>query len=206
VGHGVEEERPFPVELLTGQELDGTRLEVELTFPTRIKQALTQTRVGFPVPINDRDAEVVQGRTAAGTLVTLYFDSGDGTSDAIDALLGLAGRAHSHAVRLRGLSPGRRCPDAVQVDANMAGRTFGVSIDGRAAERQYSCRSICRASAASLIAAAILRRRRRESQVAQALEEFMASRIGIVVLIVGLAFAVPVFATTGRRPSTSGSP
>jgi hypothetical protein len=73
-----KEERPFPVELLTGQELDGTRLEVELTFPTRIKQALTQTRVGFPVPINDRDAEVVQGRTAAGTLVTLYFDQETG--------------------------------------------------------------------------------------------------------------------------------
>jgi len=26
------------------------------------------------VSINDRDAQVVQGRTAAGTLVTLYFD------------------------------------------------------------------------------------------------------------------------------------
>ena len=73
-----KEERPFPVELLTGQELDGTRLEVELTFPTRIKQALTQTRVGFPLSINDRDAEVVQGRTAAGTLVTLYFDQETG--------------------------------------------------------------------------------------------------------------------------------
>jgi hypothetical protein len=69
-----KEERPFPVELLTGQELDGTRLEVELTFPTRIKQALTQVRVGLPVSIGDRDAQVVQGRTAAGTLVTLFFD------------------------------------------------------------------------------------------------------------------------------------
>ena len=69
-----QEERPFPVELLTGQELDGTRLEVELTFPTRIKQALTQVRVGLPFSINDRDAQVVQGRTAAGALVTLYFD------------------------------------------------------------------------------------------------------------------------------------
>ncbi len=71
-------ERPFPVEVLTGQELDGTRLEVELTFPTRIKQALTQVKVGFPVSINDRDADVVQGRTAAGTLVTLYFDQETG--------------------------------------------------------------------------------------------------------------------------------
>jgi photosynthetic reaction center cytochrome c subunit len=67
-------ERPVPLEFLTGQELDGTRLEAELTFPTRIKQALTQVRVGYPVSINDRDAQVVQGRTAAGTLVTMYFD------------------------------------------------------------------------------------------------------------------------------------
>ena len=71
-------ERPVPVESLTGQELDGTRLEVEMTFPTRITQALTQVRVGFPVSINDRDAQVVQGRTAGGTLVSLYFDAETG--------------------------------------------------------------------------------------------------------------------------------
>jgi photosynthetic reaction center cytochrome c subunit len=68
------DERPFPVELLSGQELDGTRLEVELAFPTRIKQALTQIRVGLPASIGDKDFQVVQGRTPAGTLVTLYFD------------------------------------------------------------------------------------------------------------------------------------
>jgi hypothetical protein len=73
-----QDERPFPLELLTGQELDGTRLEVELTFPTRIKQALMQARVGFPASINDRDVQVVQGRTAAGTLVTMYFDMDTG--------------------------------------------------------------------------------------------------------------------------------
>jgi len=67
-------ERPLPVEFLTGQELDGTRLEAELTFPTRITQALTAVRVGFPVSINDRDVQVVQGTTAGGTLATLYFD------------------------------------------------------------------------------------------------------------------------------------
>lgn len=71
-------ERPVPFELLTGQELDGMRLEVDLTFPTRIKQALTQVRVGFPVSINDRDVQVVQGRTAGGTLATMYFDTETG--------------------------------------------------------------------------------------------------------------------------------
>src|SRR5205085_2658607 len=71
-------ERPFPVELMSGQELDGTRLEAELAFPTRIKQALTGMRVGLPVSIGDRDANVIQGRTAAGTLVSLYFDTQTG--------------------------------------------------------------------------------------------------------------------------------
>jgi photosynthetic reaction center cytochrome c subunit len=31
-------------------------------------------RVGLPVSVNDRDAQVVQGRTAAGALATLFFD------------------------------------------------------------------------------------------------------------------------------------
>jgi len=71
-------ERPVPLEFLTGQELDGTRVEADLTFPARIKQELTQVRVGYPVAINNKDVQVVQGTTAAGTLVTLYFDTGTG--------------------------------------------------------------------------------------------------------------------------------
>jgi hypothetical protein len=67
-------ERPVPIEFLSGQELDGIRVEAELTFPMRIKKALTQLRVGLPISIGDRDVDVVQGRTAAGALVTLYFD------------------------------------------------------------------------------------------------------------------------------------
>jgi len=39
--------------------------------------ALTQVRVGYPASINGRDVRVVQGRTAAGTLVTMYFDPPD---------------------------------------------------------------------------------------------------------------------------------
>jgi hypothetical protein len=69
-----QSERPVPLEFLTGQELDGTRVEADLTFPTRIKQALTYLRVGYPESISNREVQVVQGTTAAGTLVTLYFD------------------------------------------------------------------------------------------------------------------------------------
>jgi hypothetical protein len=71
-------ERPVPLEFLFGQELDGTRLEAELTFPACITQALQQVRVGSPLSINDRPVQVVQGRTPGGTLVTLYFDSKTG--------------------------------------------------------------------------------------------------------------------------------
>ena len=71
-------ERPVALEFMAGQELDGTRLEAELAFPAGIKRALRQTRVGYPVTVNDRETQVVQGRTAAGTLATMYFDTETG--------------------------------------------------------------------------------------------------------------------------------
>jgi photosynthetic reaction center cytochrome c subunit len=71
-------ERPVPLEFLAGQELDGMRVEAALTFPAHINRALTHVRVGYPASINDRDVQVVQGATAAGALVTLYFDSETG--------------------------------------------------------------------------------------------------------------------------------
>jgi hypothetical protein len=63
---------------LTGQELDGARLDGELCFPARIKQALGRWRVGFPATIDDREVDVVQGTTAAGVIATLYFDKETG--------------------------------------------------------------------------------------------------------------------------------
>jgi hypothetical protein len=70
--------RPVAVLALTGQELDGVRLEGELCFPARIKQALGRWRVGFPATIDDREVEVVQGTSAAGVIATLYFDKESG--------------------------------------------------------------------------------------------------------------------------------
>ena len=69
-------DKPVPLlTMLPGAELDGARLDAELLFPSRIKQALTQWRVGFPVTaIDDRDVQVVQGRGFGGTRVKLYFD------------------------------------------------------------------------------------------------------------------------------------
>ena len=70
--------RPVAVLALTGQELDGVRLDAELCFPARIKQALGRWRVGVPATIDDREVEVVQGTSAAGTIATLYFDKESG--------------------------------------------------------------------------------------------------------------------------------
>jgi hypothetical protein len=69
-----------PLITLVGQDLEGARLEAALTFPVtaRIKQALSDVRVGFPDSIDDREVQRVQGTTPAKGLVTLYFDSETG--------------------------------------------------------------------------------------------------------------------------------
>jgi hypothetical protein len=71
-------DRPFPLIAVTGQELEGHKLEADLFFPSRIKQALRNWRVGFPTEINDREVQVVQGTTAGGSVATLCFDAQTG--------------------------------------------------------------------------------------------------------------------------------
>ena len=70
--------RPVPVLQLSGQGLDGARLDAELLFPARIKQTVGKWRVGFPTVVDDRDVDVLQGTTMGGTLVTFYFDQESG--------------------------------------------------------------------------------------------------------------------------------
>jgi hypothetical protein len=67
-------DKPVPVLDITGQDLDGVKLESEVSFPARIKQALTNWRSGFPALINDRETNIVQGTTANGGTATLCFD------------------------------------------------------------------------------------------------------------------------------------
>jgi photosynthetic reaction center cytochrome c subunit len=64
----------LPRYALTGGELDGARLDAQLTFPGLIKQALTNWRVGNPITIDKRSVHVVQGNGSNGLLATLYFD------------------------------------------------------------------------------------------------------------------------------------
>ena len=83
---------------LTGGELDGARLDAQLSFPAQMKQALTNLRVSLPTTISDLPApasqassnistvaigqdrlvNVVQGTGPRGLLVTLYFDQETG--------------------------------------------------------------------------------------------------------------------------------
>jgi len=83
---------------LTGGELDGARLDAELSFPGQIKQVLTNLRVSMPATISDLPApssqtsqevsmvavgqdrlvDVVQGTGPRGILATLYFDKESG--------------------------------------------------------------------------------------------------------------------------------
>ena len=66
-------EVPVTLLPLTASDLDAQKVDAELTFPANIKQMFTTWRVGFPVTIDDRDMQVVQG-----TRVKLYFDQETG--------------------------------------------------------------------------------------------------------------------------------
>ncbi len=66
--------RPVPVLELTGQDLDGARLDGALGFPGAIKGALTKWRVGRPAFIDGKELVHVQGTSPAGVTASLYFD------------------------------------------------------------------------------------------------------------------------------------
>ena len=63
---------------LSGNELDGVRLDAQLSFPGQIKQILKNLRAGSSDTINGQEVEVVQGTSATGILVTLFFDQQSG--------------------------------------------------------------------------------------------------------------------------------
>jgi hypothetical protein len=67
-------DKPVPLLAMTGQELDGARLEALAFFPAGIKQALTNWRSGYPTTIGDRDVNVLQGTMPGGGTATLCFD------------------------------------------------------------------------------------------------------------------------------------
>lgn len=68
-------ETPVAVLALTAGDLDGAHVEAQLNFPGRVKQLLTQWRVGTPLDEGDRQLTVVQGTSVGRNHVKLYFDS-----------------------------------------------------------------------------------------------------------------------------------
>ena len=70
--------RPVAVLALSNQDIDGLKLDVDLSFPANIRQALTKWRVGPPTVLDDHEVHVVQGTTARGATATLYFDMESG--------------------------------------------------------------------------------------------------------------------------------
>ncbi|HLH42915.1 MAG TPA: photosynthetic reaction center cytochrome c subunit family protein [Bryobacteraceae bacterium] len=63
---------------LTGTELDGARLDAQLSFPDQMKTALTNWKVGALESLGDKDVQVVQGSGPRGLLATFYFDKDSG--------------------------------------------------------------------------------------------------------------------------------
>jgi photosynthetic reaction center cytochrome c subunit len=72
-------DRPVPYIELVGGDLDGAKLEAELSFPGAIKQSLTKWRADFPATtIDDRAVQVVAGIASGGTPIKLFFDKQTG--------------------------------------------------------------------------------------------------------------------------------
>jgi hypothetical protein len=69
-----------PVTLVTlgGSDLDNAQIDAELSFPARIKQSLTDLRVGPPFVIGDTDVTILQGYSSGKSPVKLYFDTETG--------------------------------------------------------------------------------------------------------------------------------
>ncbi|NOT27749.1 MAG: photosynthetic reaction center cytochrome c subunit [Acidobacteria bacterium] len=71
-------DKPVPLMVITGQELAGVKLDAAIFFPGRIKQLLTNWRVGIPLILDDRDAIQLQGDIPGGGVATLCFDEETG--------------------------------------------------------------------------------------------------------------------------------
>jgi hypothetical protein len=71
-------DRPLPIIPLTGTDLEGVKLEVLAFFPARLKQALTNMRVGYPTQLDDKDNVVLQGNIPGNGTATLCFDAETG--------------------------------------------------------------------------------------------------------------------------------
>jgi photosynthetic reaction center cytochrome c subunit len=76
---GPPTDRPVPLIDITGQDLEGLKVEVDAFFPARLTQGLRNIRIGLPAVLeDDREVQLVQGDTPGGGVVTLCFDATTG--------------------------------------------------------------------------------------------------------------------------------
>jgi outer membrane lipoprotein-sorting protein len=66
-------DKPLPLMTLTGGNLDGAKIDAIVAFPTQIKEAFSQWRVGA-TGIDDKEVRVVQGTNPRQPPVNFYFD------------------------------------------------------------------------------------------------------------------------------------
>ena len=72
-------DKPVPLMPLTGGDLEGARADADLAFPAQIKQEFSNWHGGFPaITINDKPMQVIEGTTAGGSPIKLYFDKDTG--------------------------------------------------------------------------------------------------------------------------------
>ncbi len=68
---------PVPLLQLIGDELENAKLDAELSFPGQIREDLSELLVGATI-IDNRNVAIIQGNTAEGVPVRLYFDAKSG--------------------------------------------------------------------------------------------------------------------------------
>ncbi len=70
---------PVPVLPLLGGDLEGAKVDAQLSFPGQIKQDFTHWQAGFPtITVDNHPTRVVEGTTSKGARVKLYFDQQSG--------------------------------------------------------------------------------------------------------------------------------
>ena len=136
---------------ISGSELDGARLDAQLSFPGQIKGMLTNLRVGSPTTISDLPAPSSQavvpmfgtgsrrpgdsGKRPSQYAGHTLFRPGVRVAAANGALWQLTDRPATHADRLCGLSGRGRHQVAVPHDVRVAERTRCHSAERGADER-----------------------------------------------------------------------
>jgi photosynthetic reaction center cytochrome c subunit len=74
-----KEVAPVPVLPLLGGDLEGAKVDAQLSFPGQIKQDFTHWQAGFPtITVDNHPTQVVEGTTSGGARIKLFFDQQSG--------------------------------------------------------------------------------------------------------------------------------